>query len=208
MKNVFGNQQGFENYVGAQLNQEFHNYRIHHKRQILPNDGHDIKFPKQFEHKFGHEFGHEFGIKDAFPHIENIANNFKFELPKHGDHKVAPHKPEFHHPEPEYHPPEPEYHLPEPEYHPPEPEYHPPEHGYRPPVKPVFHPPKPEFHPPAKPVFHPPEPEYHPPSSPPKHKPYKPPKKPNFKPPKLPVSIAHGSPLIESGSRGNSFEQF
>ena len=125
----------------------FDHVKVHHKRQILPNEGHDTtNFPKipEFEHQ------EEFGFKNAFSHIESFANNFKHDIPTHGDHKPPPpHQPEHH--EPEYHPPKPPVHHP-----PPPPKHH--EPPYQPPKKPNFKPPAHEpYRPPKKPNFKPPK---------------------------------------------------
>lgn len=128
LKNSFGNQLGFKNYANSQLSASngFDNYKVHHKRQILPDEGRDTSFPKipAFEHQ-------EFGFKNPFSHIESIADNFKHEVPKYGDPKPPPHQPEYH---------QPEYHEPKP---PKKPNFKPPNHQpYRPPKKPNFKPPK------------------------------------------------------------------
>ena len=140
LKNSFGNQLGFKNYANSQLSSSngFDNYKVHHKRQILPDEGRDTSFPKipAFEHQ-------DFGFKNSFSHIESIADNFKQEVPKYGDHK-PPHQPEYH--QPEYH---------EPEYHPPPKPHH--HELYQPPKKPNFKPPSHQpYKPPKKPNFKPP----------------------------------------------------
>ena len=114
----------------------FDNYKVHHKRQILPDEGRDTSFPKipAFEHQ-------EFSFKNPFSHIESIADNFKHEVPKYGDHKPPPHQPEYH--QPEYHEPKPPKHQHEPYQPPKKPNFKPPNHQpYRPPKKPNFKPPK------------------------------------------------------------------
>ena len=114
---------------------KFNNYLIHHKRNILPDEGKDniqifpkedkkssIDFP-EFPKLKG--FGETEGGFGGFKHISNIANNFKFDLPSktsfgshhqshfHGDNKyIEPEKyqkpPLFQGPE-VYHDPEDTY---------------------------------------------------------------------------------------------------
>ncbi len=158
----------------------FHNYVIHHKRHLAPDEGHDhfeignrdrgrrqgdaIASPKHFP-TFEHD--HKY-LQNTLPAIENVANEFEYE---HGP------PPKKYKPEPVYHHPEPpiSYHKPEVEY------YERPHQDYKPPEPELYH---------EEPHFH-----YSP------HNEYQPPKPSimsGYKPP-----ISHYSPFSSSSKKGN-----
>ena len=71
---------------------KFHNYVIHHRRNLLPQEGRDnIQiFPRQRNSfpllpQFNKDIPHEYA--NIQPTIENFANQFKHEIPQGGPYK-------------------------------------------------------------------------------------------------------------------------
>ena len=147
--------------IKSPQNGKFHNYVIHHRRNLLPKEGKDnIQiFPRERNNfplipqlnnfpllpHFNKEIPHEYA--NIQPTIENFADQFKHEIPQGAPYKGPvhkPQKPQIHHKPDIYHEPEvyhehEVYHEPVDFHHKPE-AYHEPEvyhehEGYREPIK-------------------------------------------------------------------------